>query len=99
MAPTLSLDDVFVVSPDQVAADLGGEVIILGMKEGAYFSVTAAAERIWTLLQSPRRLGDIVSTLTSEYDVGADQCTRDVLAYVEDLRARGLVVRHVESAP
>jgi hypothetical protein len=99
MASALSLDDVLVVSPDQVAADLGGEVVILGMKEGAYFSVSAVAERIWALLQSPHRLADIVTTLTSEYDVAADQCAREVLAFADDLCARGLVVRHVEASP
>jgi hypothetical protein len=99
MAPALSLDDVLVASGDQVAADLGGEVVILGMKEGAYFSVSTVAERIWALLQSPHRLADVVATLTSEYDVATDQCTRDVLAFAEDLCARGLVVRHVEATP
>jgi hypothetical protein len=98
MEPALSLDDVLVASDDQVAADLAGEVIILGMKEGAYFSVSAAAARVWDLLQTPRRLADVVAELTTQYDVSADQCAIDVLAFAEDLRARGLVVRHVAAA-
>src|SRR5512133_79132 len=93
MATTLSLDDTFVVSNDQVAADLAEEVVILGMKEGAYFSVSAVAARIWALLQTPRRLADVVATLTAEYDVPADECAADVLAFAEELAARGLVVR------
>jgi len=90
----LNLDDTLVVSSDQVAADLSGEVVILGMKEGAYFSVSAVAARVWALLQVPCRLGDIVATLLSEYDVPADQCAAEVLEFAEDLAARGLVVRH-----
>ena len=97
MATPLSLDDTVVVSNDQVAADLAEEVVILGMKEGVYFSVSAVAARIWALLQTPRRLGDVVATLTSEYDVPADECTADVLAFVEELAARGLVVRDAPS--
>ena len=99
MPPTLSLDDTLVVSKDQVAADLSGEVVILGMTEGAYFSVSAVAARVWALLQTPRRLGDIVSTLMSEYDVPTDQCAAEVLAFVEDLAARGLVVRDAAPSP
>lgn len=95
MATTLSLGDTVVVSNDQVAADLAEEVVILGMKEGMYFSVSAVAARIWALLQTPRRLGDVVATLMSEYDVPADACTAEVLAFVEELAARGLVVRDV----
>ena len=98
MATTLSLGDIVVVSNDQVAADLSEEVVILGMKEGTYFSVSAVAARIWALLQSPRRLADVVAALRSEYDVPAEQCAAEVLAFVEELAARGLVVRSAPSS-
>ncbi|MHB0962465.1 MAG: PqqD family protein [Gemmatimonadaceae bacterium] len=98
MATPLSLDDTVVVSNDQVAADLAEEVVILGMKEGMYFSVSAVAARVWALLQTPRRLADVVAALTSEYDVPADQCAAEVLAFVEELAARGLVVRNAPSS-
>lgn len=97
MTAPASLDDVIVVSPDQVSADLSGETIILGMREGAYFGVSAAGSRIWSLLQEPRRLGEVVSILTSEYEVDAERCATDVLAFVDDLLARGLVSRHAPS--
>jgi len=99
MPPTLSLDDILVVSNDQVAADLSGEVVILGMKEGAYFSVSAVAARVWSLLHTPHRVGDVVTTLMSEYDVSADQCAAEVLAFAEELVARGLVVRSAPATP
>ncbi len=99
MASTLSLGDTVVLSNDQVAADLAEEVVILGMQEGAYFSVSAVAARIWVLLQTPRRLDDVVAILTSEYDVAAAQCAEEVLAFVGELAERGLVVRDAASAP
>ena len=98
MLTTLTLNDTVVVSDKQVSADLSGEVVILGMKEGVYFGVDAAGARIWALLQSPQRLGDVVATLTGEYDVSAEQCAMDVLAFVEDLVNRGLVTRGAETA-
>lgn len=98
MASTLSLGDTVVISRDQVAADLAEEVVILGMKEGAYFSVSAVAARIWALLQTPRRLDDVVAILTSEYDVPTGQCGEEVLAFVGELAERGLVVRDAASA-
>jgi hypothetical protein len=39
-----------------------------------------------------------VSTLTAEYDVPVDQCTAEVLAFVDELAARGLVVRDAASS-
>jgi hypothetical protein len=99
MSASLTLDDTLVASEDQVSADLSGEVVILGMKEGAYFGVEVVGARIWELLQTPRRLGDVVATLTAEYSVPPDQCAADVLAFVEDLAGRGLVVRDAAPAP
>lgn len=99
MPERLTLADSVVVSDNQVSADLSGEVVILGMQEGAYFGVDAAGARIWALLQTPRRLGELVTTLTDEYAVPADQCAADVLAFVEDLLDRGLVTRGADTAP
>lgn len=99
MPAILTLADSVVVSGNQVSADLSGEIVILGMKEGAYFGVDAAGARIWALLQTPRRLVDVVTTLTEEYAVPADQCATDVLAFVEDLLDRGLVTRGADPAP
>lgn len=99
MPASLSLNDTVVVSDNQVSADLSGEVVILGMKEGSYFGVDAAGARIWALLQVPRRLGDVVATLVDEYEVPTDQCAADVLVFVEDLAERGLVVRDAAAAP
>jgi len=98
MPASLSLDDAVVVSENQVSADLSGEVVILGMKEGAYFGVDAAGTRIWALLQTRQLLRDVVATLVGEYDVPEEQCASDVLAFVEDLVERGLVVRDVAAA-
>jgi hypothetical protein len=99
MPQRLTLDDTLVVSDHQVSADLSGEVVILGMKEGAYFGVEDAGARIWSLLQTPHRLGEVVTTLTAEYDVPAEQCAADVLAFVGELADLGLVVRAVEATP
>ncbi len=99
MPSSLTLDDTLVVSENQVSADLSGEVVILGMKEGAYFGVDEAGARIWALVQTPRRLRDVVALLVAEYDVPPEQCAAELLAFVEDLVARGLVVRHVAAAP
>ena len=99
MPASLTLDDIIGVSDNQVSADLSGEVVILAMKEGVYFGAESAGARIWELLQVPRRLGDVVATLTTEYAVPAEQCSADVLVFVEELASQGLVTRHAAAAP
>jgi len=96
MNPPLSLDVVVTRSPDQVSADLSGEVVILGMRDSVYYGVDQVAARVWALLQTPMRLQSVVDTLLAEYDVAAADCADAVLAFVSTLEAKGLVTRVVD---
>jgi hypothetical protein len=80
-----------VVSDEQVFTTLGGEAVILGLRDGVYYGLDAVGARIWELLVEPRRVGDLVSTVVAEFDVTPERCERDVIALLDDLAARGLV--------
>jgi hypothetical protein len=95
----LDFDATVVASRDQVAADLADEVIILGMRDGVYYGVEAVAARIWALVQQPVRLDDIVRTILAEYEVTEAKCRTEVLAFVTQLEARGLVTRVTNDRP
>ena len=79
-----------VASREQVSTDLGGEAIILGLKDGIYYGLEAVGARIWTLIQEPRTLGAVQDAILSDYDVDPESCERDVRALVGDLIDRGL---------
>lgn len=89
----LSLDATVVASRDQVAADLESEVIILGLTDGIYYGVDGVAARIWSMVQQPVRLQEIVRVVHAEFDVDEAICQSDVLAFVDELARRGLVTR------
>jgi coenzyme PQQ synthesis protein D (PqqD) len=80
------------LSPDVVFRDLDGEAVILDLASGRYFGLNAVGTRIWTLIDSGAPLEDIVSMLTTEYDVDAARAEQDVLALIAELTSRGLVV-------
>ena len=80
-----------VVSDEQVFTTLGGEAVILGMRDGVYYGLDAVGARVWELIALPRRVGDLVATIVAEFDVTPDRCERDVVALLDDLAARGLV--------
>lgn len=89
----LSLEATVVASRDQVAADLESEVIILGLTDGVYYGVDGVAARIWSMVQQPVRLQEIVRAVHAEFDVEEAACQADVLAFVGELARRGLVTR------
>lgn len=79
------------VTAEQVSSDLGGEVVILDLRAGAYFGLEAVGARVWELLQESRTFGEIVESLLSEYEVEPERCREDLSVLLNELRARGLV--------
>ena len=84
-------DSFVVVTDEQVSTALGDETVILGMRDGVYYGLDAVGARVWTLIASPRRVSDLVQTITREFDVAAEVCERDLLALLEEMSGRELV--------
>jgi hypothetical protein len=83
---------VFVASPRHVACEVSGEVVILHLDDGVYYSLNPVGARVWSLLQEPRTTDQLVSAVVKEFDVGADRCRADLVELLDALRARALVV-------
>jgi hypothetical protein len=87
----ISLSSVVVASNDQVSSDLAGETILLSMQSAKYYGLDQTASRIWELVREPTRVSDICAALTREYDVAPDRCEADVLQFLRELAAKGLI--------
>jgi len=84
-------DYVLKASANQVSSELSGDVIILNIKSGKYFGLDNVGARVWSILQKPAKVKDIINFIDSEYDVRADQCERDMMALLEDLLREDLI--------
>jgi len=90
-SPAVGTNSVVVATKEQVASDVGGEIILLSLETGMYYGLGQVGARIWDLLQRPMRAGDIRDTILAEYEVDAERCERDVLALLRDLLDAGLI--------
>lgn len=79
-------------SEQQVSSNVAGETVILSVDDGMYYGLDAVGTRIWTLLQEPRAVEEIHRRLIDEYDVPSEQCMRDLLDLLEELRERQLII-------
>jgi PqqD family protein of HPr-rel-A system len=70
---------------------LGDEAVILDMATGYYFGLDPVGARIWQLLSQPNSLTEIVERLAREYDVTPEQAESDLVRFVEELQANGLL--------
>jgi hypothetical protein len=85
-------DDVpVVVSTRQLSTTLGDEVVILGLDDEVYYGLDGAGARVWTLLETPRSLTEIVNVLLQEFDVTRERLTSDLRRLLETLNERGLL--------
>jgi hypothetical protein len=85
-------DDVpVVVSTRQLSTTLGDEVVILGLDDEVYYGLDGAGARVWTLLETPRSLTEIVDVLLQEFDVARERLTSDLRRLLETLNERGLL--------
>lgn len=96
----MKLDSTSIVtaSKDQLASDIGGETVILGLTAGRYYGVDAVGARIWQLIQTPTRVADVCAAIVSEYEVEPVRCEQDVLELLRRMLDAGLV-EEVPSVP
>lgn len=76
---------------EQISTDLGGEVVILGLESGQYYSLNDVGTRIWDLVQGPKTVFELRDTIVGEYDVEPERCEQDVLEVLKHMASEGLI--------
>lgn len=80
-----------VAIPDQVSCDVAGDTAILNLNDGVYYGLNPVGTRIWSLLQKPVTVEEILAALVAEYEVDAAACELDLVRVLGDLHSHGLI--------
>lgn len=91
MNARISLDSVVVATRTQVSCPLDEESAILNMENSVYYGTNVVGARVWNLVQQPRSIRAIRDVIMGEYDVTAAQCENDLLPFLEQMKAEGLL--------
>jgi hypothetical protein len=67
------------------------QIVILDLDESTYLSVSGSGAAVWRLLAKGASIPAIAQELTQIYDVALADATRDVEAFIDDLKARRLL--------
>jgi coenzyme PQQ synthesis protein D (PqqD) len=89
--PTLSLESIVVRRAEPMTAPVDGELVMLDPRTSTYYGLDAIGHRIWDLLEEPQPVSALCEALQAEFDVPADTCRSDVLAFLERLEGAGLL--------
>ena len=76
---------------DVLSCDLGDEAVILHPGSGTYYGLNPVGAAVWSLIQQPRSVPELLDHLLQEFDVEAGQCERDLLRVLQDMASAGLI--------
>jgi coenzyme PQQ synthesis protein D (PqqD) len=87
----IGTNSVVVAAKDQVSSDLAGEAIVLSLQSGLYYGLGDIAARIWEMVREPIRVSAIRDAILQDYEVDPAQCESDVLDFLRQLAAEGMI--------
>jgi DNA-directed RNA polymerase delta subunit len=77
--------------PELHAVEMDGELVMMGLKQGEYYSLRDVAASLWQHLGEPHTLDELCELVAGEYDVSVQDCRDDVSAFLQDLTAKSMV--------
>lgn len=91
--PDLSVTDAVRVPEDVIFRELNGEAVILNLDSGTYFGLDSVGMRIWQLCEQHASLREVWEAMQREFDAPSDTLRLDLLAFVNELSSKGLLMR------
>lgn len=89
----MQLSDIFTVSDEVVAREVGGEMVLLDLESGQYFGLDTVGGRIWELLsERPHSLKELCDAIEAEFDAPRSQIEADLLALAQQMSEQDLIV-------
>ncbi|MEL6529117.1 MAG: PqqD family peptide modification chaperone [Pseudomonadota bacterium] len=83
----------YVRATDVVSTDMNGEIVMMHIEKGSYFSLTGTGGPIWDRLETAMTFAELSESLGSEFDLESDsESEAQVREFFEKLVAEGLVV-------
>jgi hypothetical protein len=67
------------------------EAVMMSVVAGRYYGLNAVGTRIWDLLERPMTIAELCAQLCEEFEVEAQTCEAEVLKFVNELIANGIV--------
>ena len=86
-------DVVVVQKPGLLEAEVDGEIVALHIESGKCYGMNEVSSRIWSMLVTPHRVGDIQTALLKQYAVGETECREQVALLLAQLESEDLIAR------
>jgi len=79
-------------SPKVVSETIDGEVVIVNLDKGNYYSLLKTGHTVWSELEKGLSRDDVITNVISRYDGFAEEITHAVNAFIDQLLEENLIV-------
>lgn len=90
----VNLDHFIVQVEGNIVSDMDGETVMLSIKNGKYYNLGAVGGVIWNSIETPITLKDLLAKIQEEYDVTEQQCLKDIIPFIEQLKKEELIISY-----
>ena len=87
----MDLETKLTIPPHVISRQVGEEIVVLDLESGLYFGLDEVGKLTWDAISEGKTLGDALAVIVAEYAVDEAQALTDLIAFVGDLRQRGLI--------
>ena len=87
----LTIEDRLARVPAVTASRSGEQTVLVLPALGQIKVLNEVGMRVWELLDGSRNTEQVIGVICAEYDVAPDKARVDVLAFLTELRAKGLL--------
>lgn len=89
--PEIQINSVISRDKDLVFTESDGEIVMLSIEKGVYYSLDVVGSFIWETLQEPAQVSEICDRLLQEYEVDTETCSKEVLNFLNSLYRESLI--------
>ncbi|MZQ83661.1 lasso peptide biosynthesis PqqD family chaperone [Paenibacillus sp. 5J-6] len=89
--PHLTLQTGVVQEQGNIVSDMDGDKVMMNITNGNYYNLGQIGGRIWELIAAPVSVGEVVSTLMTEYEVEQSECEEQVFSFLKHLLDQKLI--------
>lgn len=88
---SISLHQLVTQEEGNIVSDMGGEKVMLSIKNGKYYNLGEIGGEIWDLIQQPIKVKELVTKLMAIYDIEQLECEEQVIAFLTGLKDERLI--------
>jgi hypothetical protein len=89
--PDINAQTAFARSDQILYSEVDGDVTMMSVETGKYYSLRAVGARMWSLLERPMTVAQMCDRLMAEYQVDRQRCEADVTRVMHHMASEGIV--------